>query len=82
MGKRITTSFAKRKNLTWFNDKKALVLVKQRNLGGEEINEGTTIVIIGRGRMKDDFNIRDEKSKIEIHNVWCEQLELLDDGNN
>ncbi len=77
MGKIITTSLSKRKASNYFNGMKAISIVKQSNIGGEEIEKGTTVTIIGRGRTKGDFNIKDEKTGIKIHNVWCEELILI-----
>lgn len=82
MGKIITTSFAMRKPLNYFNGMNAISIVKQSNIGGEEIKKGSRVTIIGRGRTKVDFNIKDENSNVEIHNIWCEQLELLEDASN
>ncbi|GIZ09919.1 hypothetical protein [Flavobacterium sp. UMI-01] len=78
----ITTSFATRKPLGFFTGKKAISIVKQSNIGGDEIEKGSIVIIIGQGRTKNDLNIRDEKTGVEIYNVWCEQLELIKDDNN
>lgn len=82
MGKIITTSLAKRKASNYFNGMKAISIVKQSNIGGEEIEKGTTVKIIGMGITKGLFNIKDENTGIEIHNIWCEQLELLENDSN
>lgn len=82
MGKIITESFAKRKPRNWFDDKEAITLVKLYNIGGDEIPKGTKVKIISRGREKNEFNIKNEKTGIEIHNNWCEHFELIDDASN
>jgi hypothetical protein len=73
----MTSTFLKGKARGFFDGKKAKVLVKQRNIGGDEIQKGEEIEIIGRTT---SCNISlDIKSKTGtvIYRVWCEQLELI-----
>lgn len=78
MGKIITSSFAKRKPINFFNGKFAVNNTLQKNLGEEEIPKGALVEITGRGNCKDDFNIKDCNTGIKIHNISCEQLELVE----
>ena len=82
MSKIITEGFAKRKPLSWFNGKKATTNVKLQNIGGEVILKGTIVTITSRGRSKNEFNVKDEKTGIQIYNNWCEHLELIEDASN
>lgn len=73
----MTSTFLKRKSRAFFQGKKAKVLVKQRNLGGEEIQQNEIVEIIGKTYVSDiSLDIKSE-SGVVIHNVWCEQLELI-----
>lgn len=73
----MTSSFLKRKGKQFFQDKKAKVLVLQRNIAGEEIAADEEVTILGRTSGTDiGLNIKSE-SGIIINNVWCEQLELI-----
>ncbi|AOW09492.1 hypothetical protein [Flavobacterium gilvum] len=78
----MTSTFLKNKGNSFFNGKKAKVLVKQRNLGGDEIQKNEEVEIICKNR---DCNVSlDIKSStgIIISRVWCEQLELIKDDSN
>lgn len=73
----MTSTFFKKKSRSFFEGKKAKVLVKQRNLGGDEIQKDEEVEIICKNS---ECNISlDIKSStgIVISRVWCEQLELI-----
>ena len=78
----MTATFLKQKSRAFFEGKKAKVLVKQRNIGGEEIAVDEEVEIIGRTRdCKISLDIK-SKSGVVINRVWCEQLELLKNDSN
>lgn len=79
MGKIITNGLAKRKNSSFFNHRIGRVIAKQRNIGNEEIQKDELIQILGRGRNKNEFNVKSISTDVHIHNVWCEQIELCDE---
>lgn len=73
----MTSTFLKNKGRNFFDGKRARLLVKQRNIGGDEIEKGDEIEITGRNsECKNSLNIR-SNTGIEINRVWCEQLELI-----
>lgn len=78
----MTSSFLKRKSRDFFRGKKAEVLVKQRNLGGDEINPGEIVTILQKTPGSDiSLDIKSHRG-ITIYGVWCEQLELVKDAGN
>jgi hypothetical protein len=79
MTKNKTISYftSKNKSKNFYNDKKVKTTLLLNNLTGEEIPEGSEVIIISRGRTKISFNIKDVKTGVCINNVWCEQLELI-----
>lgn len=77
----MTSSQLNRKPRAFFNGRKAMVIAKQRNIGGEEINKDEIVTIIHRTRdSKISLDIK-SSSGIVIYNVWCEQLELIPEEN-
>lgn len=77
----MTSTFLKRKSREFFRGKKARLITKVRNLGGQEIEKDEIVTILRKSTNSDiSLDIKSD-SGIEIGNVWCEQLELLKDGN-
>jgi hypothetical protein len=73
----MTSTFLKTKSRAFFEGKKAKVLVKQRNIGGDEIEKGEVVEIISKStECNISLNIK-SSTGIEIYKVWCEQLELI-----
>jgi HKD family nuclease len=73
----MTSTFLKRKPRAFFQEKKARVLVKQRNIGGEEIQKDEIVTILRKSTSSEiSLDIKSD-SGVEIGNVWCEQLELV-----
>ncbi|MGM8362104.1 hypothetical protein ACSV4D_09340 [Flavobacterium sp. ARAG 55.4] len=78
----MTSTFLKNKGKDYFNGKKAKVLVKQRNIGGDEINQNEIVTILNKTRDSGiGLDIESDKGII-ICGVWCEQLELIKDDSN
>ena len=78
----MTSTFLKNKGKAFFNGKKAKVLVKQRNIGGDEINQNEIVTILKKSRDSGiGLDIESDKGII-ICGVWCEQLELIKDDSN
>lgn len=70
-------SFVRRQPRDFFNDKKAIVLVEQSNIGGETISKDDIVTITGKNTIyKTCLNIR-SSSGVEIYRVSCEYLELI-----
>ena len=73
----MTSTFLKGKSTSFFDGKKAKVLVKQRNIGGDEIQKGEEVEIISRtSTCNVSLDIKANDGTI-IYRVWCEQLELV-----
>jgi hypothetical protein len=78
----MTSTFLKQKSKDFFQGKKAKVLVKQRNLGGDEILKDEIVEILGKSsECNISLNIQ-SSSGIVIYKVWCEQLELVKNDSN
>lgn len=77
MHKIITTSMAINKARNFYNDKKAKTKSVLNNLAGDEIPEGSEVIITGRGNSKISFDIQDISTGVVIRNIWCELLELI-----
>jgi hypothetical protein len=73
----ITSSLAINKARNFFNDKKAKTKSVLNNLAGDEIPEGSEVIITGRGNSKVSFDIQDVNTGVVIRNIWCELLELV-----
>lgn len=73
----MTSTFLKNKSRDFFDDKRAKVLVLQRNIGGEEIAKDEIVTITGRSpRDKTSLSVKSDNGVV-ISSVWCEQLELV-----
>ncbi|MFE3849112.1 hypothetical protein ACFX5D_14155 [Flavobacterium sp. LB3P45] len=73
----MTSTFLKTKSKSFFEGKKAKVLVKQRNIGGDEIEKGEVVEIMCKSSdCNISLNIKSSNG-VEINKVWCEQLELI-----
>ena len=77
MPKIITSSLAINKARNFFNDKKAKTTTVLNNMAGDEIPEGSEVIITGRGNSKISFDIQDVNTGVVIRNIWCELLELI-----
>jgi hypothetical protein len=72
----MTSTFLKRKSADFFRGKRAKVITKQRNLGGDEIQKDEIVTIIGKSsKDKISLDIKSD-SEVTIYGVWCEYLEL------
>lgn len=78
MAKTITEAFASRKPKGFFNEKYAIITINEENIGGESIPKGVLVKITGTGRSKTALNIKYETTGVQIHNVWCGYLELVE----
>ena len=72
----MTLEFVKRKPKSFFHNKKAILNSKQENIGGEIIESGSIVQIIGKNRSNLGIDIKDENGII-IYNVWPEYIDLI-----
>ncbi|KGO88411.1 hypothetical protein Q765_00405 [Flavobacterium rivuli WB 3.3-2 = DSM 21788] len=73
----MTTAFVQRNTRDFFNGKKAKLTVEYKNIGGEAVEAGTTVTIIGKHfTLKNHLNIKSD-SGIQIYGIDPEHLELL-----
>lgn len=73
----MTRSFFKKKARMFFTAKRAILTANHSNCGGEQIEAGEAVTIMRKSIKLDyHFDVLSDKG-VEIHNISCEDLELI-----